>query len=188
MACDGATAHHSRRMRGARARNDDREPSTRLPEERPASKDYRRSPDRHSHTFSLRLPTAYNAACAPRQCHTSQLPRGTAQASYRLTVSTALGAGRAPRVELDNGQGATPPLGFNPWTAFRTNFSQPVLLEVAQAMVSSGLAAAGYKYINLDCGWTTGFRDITTGRLQIDTKKFPDRPGFIRELHGMGLK
>jgi len=39
----------------------------------------------------------------------------------------------------------------------------------------------------LDCGWTTGFRDAT-GRLQIDTRKFPDLPGFIRELHDMGLK
>ena len=55
-------------------------------------------------------------------------------------------------------------------------------------MVSSGLAEAGFKYINVDCGWTTGFRDGATGKLQVDKEKFPDLPGLIRELHGLNLR
>jgi alpha-galactosidase len=105
-------------------------------------------------------------------------------------VSVALGAASAAAVgtSLDNGQGATPPMGMNPWTAFRTNFSQALLLEVAHTMARNGLQAAGYNHINLDCGWTTGFRDGTSGRLQVDAVKFPDMPGFVRELHALGFK
>ena len=58
-------------------------------------------------------------------------------------------------------------MGFNPWTAFRSGFNQTVLLEVADKLVETGLADAGYVYINLDCGWTTGYRENATGRLQV---------------------
>ena len=58
-------------------------------------------------------------------------------------------------------------MGFNPWTAFRSGFNQSVLLEVADTLVQTGLADAGYVYMNLDCGWTTGYRENVTGRLQV---------------------
>eukprot|EP00660_Eupelagonema_oceanica_P001826 gene1826-17844_t len=79
-------------------------------------------------------------------------------------------------------------MGFNPWTAFRANLNQAAMLEVAQAVVSSGLRDAGYVYINLDCGWTTGYRENATGRLQVNTRKFPNMTDYGRQLHAMGLK
>eukprot|EP00966_Prymnesium_polylepis_P232900 5386505-Prymnesium_polylepis.2 len=30
------------------------------------------------------------------------------------------------------------------------------LFSIADALVSTGLREAGYEYVNLDCGWTTG--------------------------------
>jgi alpha-galactosidase len=94
-----------------------------------------------------------------------------------------------PSTSLDNGQGRTPALGFNPWTAFRAGFNQSVMLEVAHAMVDTGLKDAGYVYVNLDCGWTTGHRDSgPSGRLQVDTAKFPNMSDYGRQLHDLGLK
>ena len=51
---------------------------------------------------------------------------------------------------LNNTQGRTPPMGFNPWTAFRSNFNTTILLEVADAMVNRGLVAAGFKYMKYE--------------------------------------
>ena len=48
---------------------------------------------------------------------------------------------------LNNTQGRTPPMGFNPWTAFRSNFNATVLLDVADAMDKRGLVAAGYRQV-----------------------------------------
>ena len=41
-------------------------------------------------------------------------------------------------------------MGFNPWTAFRSNFNSTILLEVADAMVNRGLVAAGFKYMKYE--------------------------------------
>ena len=34
-------------------------------------------------------------------------------------------------------------------------------MDVARAIASSPLKAAGYEYINLDCGYSTGYRDAS---------------------------
>ena len=86
-------------------------------------------------------------------------------------------------VALNNTQGKTPAMGFNPWTAFRSNFNASILLEVADAMIKTGLRDAGFVYINLDCGWTTGKRDGVTGELQVDARKFPNMSDYGAQLH-----
>ena len=42
--------------------------------------------------------------------------------------------------------------------------------------------------MNLDCGWTTGFREHETGRLQIDKTKFSNMSDYSSQLHALGLK
>jgi alpha-galactosidase len=59
----------------------------------------------------------------------------------------------APAWALDNGLARTPQLGWNTWNAFGCNVSDQLIRQTADAMVSSGMAAAGYQYINIDdCG------------------------------------
>lgn len=56
------------------------------------------------------------------------------------------------------GKGRTPPMGFNPWTAFGTDINQAVLLEVADAMIATGLRDAGHAHSNStydDCRLTS---------------------------------
>ena len=87
----------------------------------------------------------------------------------------------APARSLENGVGATPPMGFNPWNCFGISskgtcklplpwlqragakqpchgFNESVIMGVARAIEGSPLKAAGYEYVNLDCGYSTGFR------------------------------
>lgn len=99
---------------------------------------------------------------------------------------SAYGGGHAP----------TPPMGWSSWNAFFTDIDEEKVLASASKLVDSGLAAKGYRYINLDDGWWMKRRE-TDGRLIIRTDKFPSaltqdgsssfRP-FTDRLHAMGLK
>ena len=57
----------------------------------------------------------------------------------------------------------TPPMGWNSWNPFGKNVSEKVIMETADAMVSSGLKDAGYTYIVMDDYWQ-GTRDSCLSR------------------------
>lgn len=79
-------------------------------------------------------------------------------------------------------------MGFNTWYAFRTSISEQLVLAQAQALVSSGLAAAGYTYVNLDDGWMAATR-TADGQLQPDPAKFPSGiKSLADQVHALGLK
>src|SRR5437773_12335255 len=44
----------------------------------------------------------------------------------------------------------TPPMGWNSWNKFGCNVSDKLIREIADAVVSSGMQAAGYQYVNID--------------------------------------
>lgn len=60
---------------------------------------------------------------------------------------------------LDNGLAITPPMGYNTWNAFHEEIDEQMVRESAEILISSGLAAAGYTYFNLD--GTKSARPIT---------------------------
>jgi alpha-galactosidase len=82
---------------------------------------------------------------------------------------------------------ATPPMGWNSWNTFQCNISESLIKATADAMVSSGMQAAGYRYINIDDCWMDG-RDAS-GALRWNTTKFPAGiPALADYVHGKGLK
>lgn len=86
------------------------------------------------------------------------------------------------------GCAATPPMGWSSWNTFRQNIDEDLILEIASAMKNSGLAEAGYEYINLDDCWQSSMRD-NMGRLQGDLGTFSKgMPELIEEINEMGLK
>lgn len=90
---------------------------------------------------------------------------------------------------LDNGMARTPPLGFNSWTAFGSGVTEADLRATADFFVSSGLAAAGYAYVNSDDGFSLFARDNVTGRIVADPVKFPSGIAALSAyIHGKGLK
>ena len=83
--------------------------------------------------------------------------------------------------------GATPPMGWNSWNNFGCNPSESLIKGVADAFVSSGMAAVGYQYVNIDDCWMSG-RD-SSGNLQADSSKFPSGIKSLADyIHGKGLK
>ena len=55
----------------------------------------------------------------------------------------------APVLALDNGLSRTPTLGWNSYNAFNVDTTEEQYRQQADALVSTGLAAAGYRYINM---------------------------------------
>ena len=91
----------------------------------------------------------------------------------------------------------TPPMGWSSWNAFRTEITEDKVIGAAEALVKTGLADAGYRYVNVDDGWWLKRRQ-SDGRLQIRTAIFPSaatggpnetsfRP-FTDRIHALGLK
>ncbi len=90
--------------------------------------------------------------------------------------------------KYDNGAALTPPMGWSSWNTFRNKIDECLILETAKAMRDSGLADAGYQYVNLDDCWQSSIRD-ENGRLQGDLTNFPSGiPALVKAVNDMGLK
>jgi len=44
----------------------------------------------------------------------------------------------------------TPPMGWNSWNAFKKDINEKLFIESAEVLIKSGLADAGYVYVNID--------------------------------------
>jgi len=81
----------------------------------------------------------------------------------------------------------TPPMGWNSWNKFGCNVSDKLIREMADAMVSSGMQAAGYQYVNIDDCWQVS-RDAQ-GTIVADPQRFPSGMKALADhVHGKGLK
>ena len=103
-----------------------------------------------------------------------------------LTLAT-IPMATSPAWALDNGLARTPQLGWNTWNAFGCAVSDQLIRQTADAMLSSGMSAAGYQYINIDDCWMARSRD-TYGNLVPDPVKFPNGMAAVAAyVHGKGL-
>jgi len=94
------------------------------------------------------------------------------------------------KVEAQKIQGLalTPPMGWNSWNTFQTKISEQLVMQTADAMVSSGMKDAGYTYLVLDDGWMAMERD-SSGNLVADPVKFPNGINVVADyVHSKGLK
>jgi alpha-galactosidase len=81
----------------------------------------------------------------------------------------------------------TPPMGWNSWNKFACNVSEKLIMETADAMVSSGMKDAGYQYIVIDDCWQVG-RD-SAGFIIADPERFPSGMKALADyIHSKGLK
>lgn len=150
--------------------------------------------------FVFRIPATGDA---PLAFAASNLPAG-----LTLDASTGVISGRIARdgrtdvaLAVTNGRGRatgtltivggtdalalTPPLGWNSWNVWGGSVDDAKVRAAADAMVSSGLAAHGFQFINIDDGWE-GARDAN-GVLQ-PNNKFPDMKALAAYVHSKGLK
>jgi alpha-galactosidase len=98
-----------------------------------------------------------------------------------------------PLPQIDNaGNAPTPRMGWNSWFVVgdATGPSESLIESTADALVTNGLAAAGYKYVVIDCSWISpnrGSRDAN-GNLIVDPTRWPDgMKGVADYVHSKGL-
>jgi alpha-galactosidase len=81
----------------------------------------------------------------------------------------------------------TPPMGWNSWNRFGCQINEDLIKAQAQAIVDSGMKAAGYTYVNLDDCWQVG-RDAT-GTIVADPRAFPSGIKSLADfIHHLGLQ
>jgi alpha-galactosidase len=131
--------------------------------------------------------------------------------AVELVVSNKLGE-KKRKLTILAGAGKlaqTPPLGWNSWNAYGLQVNDKKVREAADAMVSKGLAAHGYSYINIDDGWEKGhaIADVpgsnllllqnlmperNAGRAKdgriLTNRRFPDMKALADYIHSRGLK
>jgi alpha-galactosidase len=86
-----------------------------------------------------------------------------------------------------NGLALTPPMGWNSWNKYGCDISEATIRKQADAMVSSGMKAAGYTYVVIDDCWH-GERDAL-GNIHADAVRFPSGIKALADyVHQRGLK
>lgn len=124
-------------------------------------------------------------------CFFNMLVGPSAAAQLQRTIesgSNSSGGELSRRQLLANRLGLTPPMGWNSWNHFSCKIEEKLIRETADAMVSTGLAALGYKYINLDDCWAELNRD-SQGNLVPKASTFPSGIKALADyVHAKGLK
>jgi hypothetical protein len=81
----------------------------------------------------------------------------------------------------------TPIMGWSSWNNFKININEDLIKAEAKAMVSSGMKAAGYQFVNIDDGYFGG-RD-SQGNLLAHPTRFPSgMKNLATFIHRQGLK
>ncbi len=102
---------------------------------------------------------------------------GTATRDFRIVVGEQLAL--------------TPPMGWNSWYIHYDRITQAGMQAAADAMVESGMADFGYRYVNIDDCWMKKksdepYRDADGAVLA--NAKFPDMAGLADYIHAKGLR
>jgi alpha-galactosidase len=112
-----------------------------------------------------------------------------------LSIGAAVGCHRGGSVattpagsRATAGLAPTPPMGWNSWNKFGCRIDENLIRQTADAMVASGMKAAGYQYINIDDCWEAPARDAA-GNLATEPQRFPSGMKALADyVHSKGLK
>ena len=84
-----------------------------------------------------------------------------------------------------NGLAHTPPMGWNSWNKFACNVNEKIVRGTADAIATSGMRDAGYRYVVIDDCWH-GQRDAN-GFITADPQRFPSGMKALADyVHSMG--
>jgi alpha-galactosidase len=146
----------------------------------------------HAHFVLVRGPRRAPAAMMTRVLQASVRPGGfimrrltralaaVLAATPLLLVGAVAGspAARAATAYPPGGPDRTPVMGWSGWSFLRLGATEAQVEGEAKALVSSGLAKAGYDYVNIDDGWyqcpgSQGPNVDANGRWVVNTATYP---------------
>ncbi len=120
--------------------------------------------------------------------------------AYAVTLRAANARGNAERTfRIISGEtlALTPPMGWNHWYAHYGRVTDSLVREAADVMVASGMADAGYQYVNIDDCWMNSSSNadpLRVGPLRdasgniLPNRYFPDMNALTAHIHALGLK
>jgi hypothetical protein len=77
-------------------------------------------------------------------------------------------------------------MGWSSWSFYRDHPTEAIVKAQADALVANRLPALGYRYVNIDDGWSDGFDDH--GIPKPDVNRFPSgMDGMAKYMHQHGL-
>ena len=93
-------------------------------------------------------------------------------------------------LRVGDGLALTPPMGWNSWYIHYNRVTDADMRAAADAMIASGMADFGYRYVNIDDCWMKKkgdepYRD--EGGAVLCNAKFPDMVGLTDYIHSKGL-
>ena len=120
--------------------------------------------------------------------------------THTVTLKAENSAGsdaRDFRIVVGDTLALTPPMGWNHWYAHYDRITDAMMREAADVMVDSGMADAGYMYVNIDDCWMAArkhkdpkregpFRD--GNGVLIPNAYFPDMRALAEYIHAKGLR
>ncbi len=112
---------------------------------------------------------------------------GVSSTKVRLTVRGPRGSSSRSLTIVGGSRALalTPPMGWNSWNVWAGRVDAGKVRDAADQLISAGLAAHGFQYVNIDDTWEAG-RDASGAILTND--KFPDMKALANYVHGKGLK
>ncbi|HEV2455140.1 MAG TPA: putative Ig domain-containing protein [Verrucomicrobiae bacterium] len=166
---------------------------------------------RPGHPFLYRIPAQGER---PIKFSAKGLPRGLrldsrtgiitgttpAAGEYTVTLRARNHHGQDSRIfKIVSGEtlALTPPMGWNDWYAHYNRISDSKMRQAADIIVSSGMADAGYQYVDIDDCWMNaeGKKDpLQNGPLRdpngdiLPNRHFPDMKALTDYIHSKGLK
>lgn len=120
--------------------------------------------------------------------------------SWPVTLRAENGHGAAARefrIVVGDTLALTPPMGWNHWYAHYDRVTDAMMREAADIMVSSGMADAGYMYVNIDDCWMNAPKHRDPKRVGplrdengvlVPNQYFPDMAALADYIHGKGLR
>jgi alpha-galactosidase len=108
--------------------------------------------------------------------------------SFTLALGCpAVGSAQAPPARPSDALAPTPPMGWNSWNRFACDVSDRLIRETADALVTSGMRDAGYRYVVIDDCWQVA-RD-SLGHIVVDPERFPSGMKALADyVHAQGLQ
>jgi len=106
----------------------------------------------------------------------------------KMLVLSFLALAPALLAQKFEGLALTPPMGWNTWNTFQGKISESLIKEMAEALISSGMQKAGYRYLVIDDAWEASERD-PHGNLIPDPARFPSGMKALGDyLHSKGFQ
>ena len=117
----------------------------------------------------------------PASCQT---PHRSSTAIWLLAAATFLSVPVPPVSPVS--PVLTPPMGWNSWNHFACDVSDSLIRGTADAMVSSGMRDAGYRYVVIDDCWQVA--RAADGTILADSTRFPEGIKTLADyVHSKGL-